>query len=135
MSISVYGCLAFLIKSRDAWPGQLDNVPVNASMSDTRDIEYLGYLEAVGKTYMAPVSSWFSTHFGAEVSYSKNWVFKSETLWKDRWDEILQLGSRLNFIESELVLHAIRNLLTMTSCNLERLRRVSLYWSLQHCPH
>lgn len=85
--------------SWDAWPGQLDNVPVNASMSDTRDIEYLGYLEAVGKTYMAPVSSWFSTHFGAEVSYSKNWVFKSETLWKDRWDDILQLGSRLNFIE------------------------------------
>ncbi|KAL0240570.1 hypothetical protein I308_106367 [Cryptococcus tetragattii IND107] len=85
--------------SWDAWPGQLDNVPVNTTMSDTRDIEYLGYTEAVGKTYMAPVSSWFSTHFGAEVSYSKNWVFKSETLWKDRWDEILQLGSRLDFIE------------------------------------
>lgn len=127
--------LRFLIDRRDAWPGQLDNVPVNTTMSETRDIEYLGYTEAVGKTYMAPVSSWFSTHFGAEVSYSKNWVFKSETLWKDRWDEILQLGSRLDFIESELVLHVIKKLLTMSSRDLERLWRVSLYWSLQHPPH
>lgn len=127
--------LRFFIDHRDAWPGQLDNVPVNTTMSDTRDIEYLSYTEAVGKTYMAPVSSWFSTHFGAEVSYSKNWVFKSETLWKDRWDEILQLGSRLDFIESELVLHLIRKLLTMSSRDLERLWRISLYWSLQHSPH
>lgn len=123
------------MKCRDAWPGQIDNVPVDKSMTDVRDLEYLGYTEAVGKTYMAPVSSWFSTHFGKEVSYSKNWVFKSETLWKDRWDEILQLGSRLKFIESELVLHAIRNLLTVTSYNVERLRRVSLYRSLQHSPY
>lgn len=123
------------MKCRDAWPGQIDNVPVDEPMTDVRDLEYLGYTEAVGKTYMAPVSSWFSTHFGKEVSYSKNWVFKSETLWKDRWDEILQLGSRLKFIESELVLHAIRNLLTVTSYNVERLRRVSLYWSLQHSPY
>lgn len=123
------------MKCRDAWPGQIDNVPVDKPMTDVPDLEYLGYTEAVDKTYMAPVSSWFSTHFGKEVSYSKNWVFKSETLWKDRWDEILQLGSRLNFIESELVLHAIKNLLTVTSYNVERLRRVSLYWSLQHSPY
>lgn len=123
------------MKCRDAWPGQIDNVPVDKPMTDVRDLEYLGYTEAVGKAYMAPVSSWFSTHFGKEVSYSKNWVFKSETLWKDRWDEILQLGSRLKFIESELVLHAIRNLLTVTSYNVERLRRVSLYRSLQHSPY
>ena len=42
-----------------------------------------------------------STHFGKEVSYSKNWVFYSETLWKDRWDQILSLGNDLEFIESE----------------------------------
>ncbi|KIR70458.1 mutanase [Cryptococcus deuterogattii CA1014] len=71
--------------SWDAWPGQLDNVPVNTTMSDIRDIEISATLKL--------------THFGAEVSYSKNWVFKSETLWKDRWDEILRLGSRLDFIE------------------------------------
>lgn len=31
--------LRFLIDRRDAWPGQLDNVPVNTTMSDIRDIE------------------------------------------------------------------------------------------------
>ncbi|WVQ85054.1 hypothetical protein IAT38_007218 [Cryptococcus sp. DSM 104549] len=82
-----------------AWPGQLDNVPVDESMNTDRDLTYLGFTEAANKIYMAPVSSWFSTHFGKEVSYSKNWVFKGETLWKDRWDEILSLGSRLNFLE------------------------------------
>ncbi|KAK8858755.1 hypothetical protein IAR55_002984 [Kwoniella newhampshirensis] len=82
-----------------AWPGQLDNQPVNASMTDSRDQTYLGVTQPAGKTYMAPVSSWFSTHFGPEVSYSKNWVFKSETLWKDRWDEILSMGDQLDFLE------------------------------------
>ncbi|ODN73979.1 hypothetical protein L202_07473 [Cryptococcus amylolentus CBS 6039] len=82
-----------------AWPGQLDNVPVNEDMSTSRDIAYLDLLEASNKTYMMPVSSWFSTHFGTEVSYSKNWVFKGETLWKDRWDQVLEIGNRVNFVE------------------------------------
>lgn len=43
------------------------------------------------------VSGWFSTHFGGEVPYSKNWVFPSDLLWYDRWQEILNLGPR--FIE------------------------------------
>ncbi|KAI0974725.1 glycoside hydrolase family 71 protein [Xylaria arbuscula] len=34
---------------------------------------------------------WFFTHFGPEVPYSKNWVFPSDTLWFDRWQEILEL--------------------------------------------
>ncbi|WVO18102.1 hypothetical protein L204_105804 [Cryptococcus depauperatus] len=82
-----------------AWAGQLDNVPVDAEKDTSQDLAYLKYTEAAGKTYMAPVSPWFSTHFGKEVSYSKNWVFKGETLWKTRWDQILELGSRLNFLE------------------------------------
>ncbi|ODN93422.1 hypothetical protein L198_05287 [Cryptococcus wingfieldii CBS 7118] len=82
-----------------AWPGQLDNVPVNEDMSTSRDIEYLDLLEASNKTYMMPVSSWFSTHFGKEVSYSKNWVFKGESLWKDRWEQVLAIGNRVNFVE------------------------------------
>ncbi|WVQ73398.1 hypothetical protein IAR50_002970 [Cryptococcus sp. DSM 104548] len=82
-----------------AWPGQLDNVPVDQSMTTSRDNEYLDLLEASNKTYMMPVSTWFSTHFGTEVSYAKNWVFKGETLWKDRWDQVLQMGSRVNFVE------------------------------------
>ncbi len=42
-----------------------------------------------------------STHFGMEVSYSKNWVFYSETLWKTRWDQVLSMGSNVDFVESE----------------------------------
>lgn len=47
-----------------------------------------------GKPYIAPVSAWFSTHFGPEVSYSKNWVFPSDLLWFKRWNEVLTLGSQ-----------------------------------------
>lgn len=53
------------------------------------------YMTALaGKPYIAPVSAWFSTHFGPEVSYSKNWVFPSDLLWFNRWNEILTLGSQ-----------------------------------------
>ena len=37
------------------------------------------------------MSPWFSTHFGPEVSYSKNWVFPSDLLWFNRWQNILKL--------------------------------------------
>lgn len=42
-------------------------------------------------------SPWFSTHFGSEVSYSKNWVFPSDLLWYERWREILKTSPR--FVE------------------------------------
>lgn len=95
-------------------------------MTLDRDMTYLNQVEQTGKTYMAPVSPWcmsflfpyqlsdvedsdrklisliaVSTHFGKEVSYSKNWVFYSEMLWKIRWDQILTMGDKLNFIESK----------------------------------
>lgn len=38
------------------------------------------------------------THFPAST-YNKNWAFYSEELWKIRWDQILSMGSDLNFIE------------------------------------
>ncbi|KAI3341366.1 glycosyl hydrolase family 71-domain-containing protein [Ustulina deusta] len=38
-----------------------------------------------------PTSPWFFTHFGLEVPYSKNWGFPSDTLWFDRWEQILEL--------------------------------------------
>lgn len=82
-----------------AWPGQIDNVPINASLSTADDELYISIAQAQDKVYMAPVSPWFSTHFGKEVSYPKNWLFKSETLWVDRWNQILQLGDKLQFIE------------------------------------
>ncbi|KAK5994768.1 Mutanase [Cladobotryum mycophilum] len=45
-----------------------------------------------GKTYLAPVSPWFSTHYGPEVSYSKNWVFPGGSLWPNRWQQVLTQG-------------------------------------------
>jgi hypothetical protein len=63
----------------------------NVTVSDGDD----AYLAALGgKPYMAPVSPWFFTHFGAEVDYSKNWMFPGDFLWYDRWVEILQLQPR-----------------------------------------
>ncbi|ORY67182.1 glycosyl hydrolase family 71-domain-containing protein [Pseudomassariella vexata] len=53
------------------------------------DQEYKNWLGT--KHYMAPVSPWFFTHFGKEVSYTKNWVFPSDLLWYNRWNEILTL--------------------------------------------
>ncbi|ORX37242.1 glycoside hydrolase [Kockovaella imperatae] len=83
-----------------AWPGQLDNVPVDQNMTISRDEDYMDILTPAGKTYMAPVSPWFFTHYGKEVSYSKNWLFYSEELWKYRWDQILQLGQKgVNLVE------------------------------------
>ncbi|KAF4765862.1 hypothetical protein HAV15_003386 [Penicillium sp. str.  len=50
-----------------------------------------------GKPYIAPISPWFSTHFGGEVSYTKNRVFPSGLLWYNRWREILNISPR--FVE------------------------------------
>ncbi|KAJ7479505.1 glycosyl hydrolase family 71-domain-containing protein [Mycena latifolia] len=50
-----------------------------------------------GKPYLAPASPWFSTHYGPEVSYSKNWVFPGDFLWFNRWNDLLKLGP--SFIE------------------------------------
>ncbi|KGO76524.1 Glycoside hydrolase, family 71 [Penicillium italicum] len=66
----------------------------NVTVSDGDKV----YTDALqGKAYIAPVSPWFSTHYGPEVSYSKNWVFPSDLLWYERWSEILRLSPR--FVE------------------------------------
>lgn len=67
----------------------------NVTVKDGDD----AYLATLGdKPYMAPVSPWFYTHFGPEVSYSKNWVFSNlGSLWYDRWNQILEMQPR--FIE------------------------------------
>ncbi|KAJ5083849.1 CAZyme family GH71 [Penicillium alfredii] len=81
-----------------AWPNNANNkAPTpghNVSVVEG-DQEYVRALG--GKAYIAPVSPWFFTHFGSEVSYSKNWVFPSDLLWYDRWKEVLGLKPR--FIE------------------------------------
>ena len=48
-----------------------------------------------GKVYMAGASPWFFTHFDGQ--WSKNWIYKSETLWPLRWQQICEV--RPQFVE------------------------------------
>lgn len=106
------GLFSWSVSSRDlssaqtdvfrlAWPGQPNNIPVKQNLTTLVDMEYINMTAAVSKQYMAPVSPHFFTHFGKEVSYSKNFMFYTETLWHYRWEQILQMGSQnnLNFVE------------------------------------
>ncbi|KAF3386810.1 Mutanase [Penicillium rolfsii] len=92
-----------------AWPNNGQNkAPTSSQNVSVADGDRV-YINALGgKAYIArqspnitrgtkTVSPWFFTHFGPEVSYSKNWVFPSDLLWYDRWNEILGLGPR--FVE------------------------------------
>lgn len=57
----------------------------------------LGLSDAACADRWKAVSPWFFTHFGPEVSYSKNWIFPADLLWYDRWQEILAMQPR--FVE------------------------------------
>ncbi|KAB5571806.1 putative alpha-1,3-glucanase/mutanase [Coniochaeta sp. 2T2.1] len=81
-----------------AWPNNGANgapTPSNNYTAEYYDGLYNQWLN--GKPFMASVSPWFSTHFGREVSYSKNWIFPSDLLWFNRWQNILK--SKPAFIE------------------------------------
>lgn len=81
-----------------AWPNNGDNKAPDSSNNLTVADGDQSYINALaGKPYMAPVSAWFSTHYGLEVPYSKNFVFPSDLLWYQRWTEILTLAPQ--FIE------------------------------------
>ncbi|KAF4126924.1 Glycosyl hydrolase family 71 [Geosmithia morbida] len=76
-----------------AWPNDGNNKapqPGGTSLS-VEDGDAI-YRSALGpdRTYVAPVSPWFFTHYGAEVDYSKNFMFPSDTLWFDRWSHIVE---------------------------------------------
>ncbi|KAF5332372.1 hypothetical protein D9758_016956 [Tetrapyrgos nigripes] len=84
--------------SWQAWQTNGQNrAPSNGQLVtiDSEDKSYVNALQ--GKGYIAPASPWFSTHYGREVSYSKNWVFPGDLLWYNRWFEILALKPR--FVE------------------------------------
>lgn len=80
------------------WDNNGNNKAPNGAGNVTVADGDANYLKWLGdKPYIAPVTAWFSTHFGPEVSYSKNWVFPGDTLWYNRWNEILTLQPR--FVE------------------------------------
>ncbi|KAK0707632.1 glycosyl hydrolase family 71-domain-containing protein [Lasiosphaeris hirsuta] len=76
-----------------AWPSNGQNkAPTPGALLTVHEGDTL-YKNWLGsKPYIAPVSPWFSTHYGPEVSYSKNWIFPAELQWYNRWNEILTLG-------------------------------------------
>ena len=75
-----------------AWPNNGNNKAPTPGANVTVEQGDGSYAAALdGKPYMAPVSAWFSTHYGPEVSYSKNWVFPGDLLWWNRWNEILTM--------------------------------------------
>lgn len=83
-----------------AWDSDGNNrapSPSNNLTTLQSDTSYTTWLSTSSKSYIAPISPWFSTHYGAEVPYSKNWVFPGDLLWYNRWNEILTQGPR--FVE------------------------------------
>ncbi|KAJ5164469.1 uncharacterized protein N7500_006299 [Penicillium coprophilum] len=67
-----------------AWPTDGGNSIIPGPMTTVWDDRFVHFL--AGKTYMAPVSPWFSTHFNV-----KNWVFVCENLPTLRWEQMLSL--------------------------------------------
>ena len=62
----------------------------------TGDRNLLTSAKATGKTYMAPIAPWFYTYvWGSD--WKKNWIFGSERLFPERWQQIIELNP--DFIE------------------------------------
>ncbi|OJJ48465.1 hypothetical protein ASPZODRAFT_150690 [Penicilliopsis zonata CBS 506.65] len=66
--------------SWDAWPEGAQDM---TTTSDEAWIEALG-----NKSYMMPVSPWFYTNL---PDYSKNWLWRGDDLWHDRWQQVIEL--------------------------------------------
>ncbi|SJK97883.1 probable alpha-1,3-glucanase/mutanase [Armillaria ostoyae] len=72
------------------WPSDGNNKAPQGGVDITVTDGDETYLTTVAdKSLIAPASPWFSTHFGGEVTYSKNWVFPGDLLWYQRWNDIL----------------------------------------------
>ena len=65
----------------------------NSYKNTDNDYTLLNDANSNGKIYMAGASPWFFTHFGG--SWNKNWIYKSETLWTTRWEQICEFKPQL----------------------------------------
>jgi glucan endo-1,3-alpha-glucosidase len=70
------------------WPA--GNSGPGAHFDTTGDRNLLASARATNKTYMAPLAPWFYTHVWGS-GWSKNWIFGSETLLPERWQQIVSL--------------------------------------------
>ncbi|KAF8226555.1 glycoside hydrolase [Tricholoma matsutake] len=73
--------------SWDAWPS-VNNQPIDSNKTTAVDQNYISALN--GKPYMMPVSPWFFTHYGPDT-FNKNWIFFSDWLWTEAWEQVLQI--------------------------------------------
>lgn len=73
----------------EAYVAALNGKPYIARESSTP--EFYWCITPQSSDRLIAVSPWFSTHYGQEVSYAKNWVFGDELLWYNRWNEVLKL--------------------------------------------
>ncbi|RHZ66652.1 hypothetical protein CDV55_103731 [Aspergillus turcosus] len=72
-----------------AWPSGPQDINTQV------DVSYLKHLnESEGLVYMMPVSPWFYTNL---PGYGKNWLWRGDDLWHDRWQEVLSV--RPEFVE------------------------------------
>lgn len=74
-----------------AWPVGNNAISTDA---DNRYISALG-----GKEYMAAISPYFFTHFGADT-WNKNWIYKGDDwLYCTRWEQIIAMRDRVQQLE------------------------------------
>ncbi|KAG2420207.1 hypothetical protein HFD88_005007 [Aspergillus terreus] len=66
--------------SWDAWPEG------PRAINTTADKEFIAALD--GRAYMMPVSPWFYTNM---PGFDKNWVWRGDNLWHDRWQQVFEL--------------------------------------------
>ncbi|KAG8876747.1 hypothetical protein FRB97_003961 [Tulasnella sp. 331] len=69
----------------NSWPSN-NNTPIDSTMTTAGDSYYQQVLH--GKPYMAGVSPWFFAHY-SNTSYNKNYLYLSDTLLIDRWNEMI----------------------------------------------
>lgn len=74
--------------SWSAWPWG------NQTMDTYGDASYLQYLD--GKPYMMAISPWFYTNL---PGYNKNWMWKGDSLWFDRWQQLFALDPMPEFVQ------------------------------------
>lgn len=72
----------------DAWPA--GNSGPGAPFSTAGDRNLLASARATGKTYMAPLAPWFYTRVWGS-GWNKNWIYGSERLFAQRWQQIVEL--------------------------------------------
>jgi glucan endo-1,3-alpha-glucosidase len=70
------------LPARNSGPG--------AHFNTTGDRNLLASAKATNKTYMAPLSPWFYTHVWSKT-LNKYWIYGSETLLPERWQQIVSL--------------------------------------------